>query len=75
MSPIPEAYVRFLCTISKADFIVLVCRDQSEISYKQHSCRIAYGCETEHINSFACKGKGKGKSVPLQAWSGPKGSS
>jgi len=82
MSPIPEVYIRFLCyiyvafpqqTLSSCFFVI-----KAKILYMQHSCRITYGYETEHIiNSFACKGKGKGKgkgkTVPLQACSDPEG--
>jgi hypothetical protein len=78
VSPIPEAYARCVChiyvpfpqqTLSSC-FVVI----KAKISFMQHSCRITCGHETEHIiNSFACKGKGK--SVPLQAWTGPEGSS
>jgi len=30
--------------------------------------------EAKYINIRVCKGKGKGKAIPLQAWTGPEDS-
>jgi hypothetical protein len=36
---------------------------------------LIFACKTQESgNTFTAQGKGKGKAVPLQAWSGPEGS-